>query len=136
MTNFKPRGSLHDKRLRYQYYPAESGLMVKLSIHHRDGGRNYFSGAVEARGIEMSITTVECSSTGNGVTVESSRPMEDGNGRVLLAEMARYSDKKLREMVERFDARAPEISATWSVDRAATIEMIRAIATDQHLLAA
>lgn len=137
MTNFKPRGSMHDKRIRYQYYPAESGMMVKLSIHHRDGGRNYFSGAVEARGIEMTITTIELGASGTpGVTVESSRPMEDGNGRVLLEETARYSDKKIKAMVERFDAHAPEISAMWSIDRAATIEMIRSVVSGEARLAA
>lgn len=136
MTNFKPRGSMHDKRLRYQYYPAKSGRMVKLSIHHRDGGRNYFSGANEARGIEMSISTIEVSESSNGVYVESSTPMDDSNGRILLLEMPRYSAKKLKQTVDLFDAHAPEISALWATDRAMAIAKIRSIVAGDARLAA
>jgi len=136
MNNFKPRGSMHDKRLRYHYYPAASGLMVKLSIHHRDGGRNYFSGANEARGIEMSISTIEVSQSSPGIMMESSKPMEDGNGRILLAEMPRYSAKKLEQTVELFDRHAPEISALWSVDRSLAIAKIRSIVAGDARLAA
>jgi len=136
MTNFKPRGSMHDKRLRYQYYPAKSGQMVKLSIHHRDGGRNYFSGANEARGIEMSISTIEVSESSNGVYMESSTPMDDSNGRILLLEMPRYSAKKLEQTVDLFDAHAPEISALWATDRAMAIAKIRSIVAGDARLAA
>lgn len=137
MDNFKARGSMHDKRLRYNYHPAENGRMVKLTISHRDGGRNYFSGAVEARGIEMSITTVSIADSGvSGVRVETSTPMDDCNGRVLLAELPRYSAKKLEQMVELFDEHAPEISALWPVDRALALAKIRAIVAGEARLAA
>lgn len=137
MTNFKPKGSMHDNRLRYQYYPVESGRMVKLSIHHRDGGRNYFSGANEARGIEMAISTIEIADSGvSGIRMESMSPMDDGNGRILLLELPRYSAKKLEQMVRLFDEHAPEISALWSVDRSLAFARIQSIAAGDARLAA
>ena len=137
MENFKARGSMRDKRLRYQYYPARNGMMVKLDIHHRDGGRNYFSGAMEARGIEMTISTVEIEASGTaGVTVEMSDPMGDGNGRILLAEVPRYSDKKLKSVVELFDGHARRICDMWAEDRDGTIALIRSVAAGEARLAA
>lgn len=137
MTNFKPRGSMRDNRVRYQYYPVESGRMVKLTISHRDGGMNYFSGASEARGIEMSLSTIEVSESGtSGIKMETMTPMDDSNGRILLLELARYSAKKLEQMVELFDEHAPEISTLWSIDRALTISKIRSIVAGNARLAA
>lgn len=137
MINFKPRGSMHDKRIRYQYYPAERGTMVKLTIAHRDGGRNYFSGANEKRGIEISLSTIEVSESGtSGVTMESYNPMDEGNGRLLLLEMPRYSAKKLEQIVELFDEKAPEISALWSIDRNLTITRIQSILAGDARIAA
>lgn len=122
MQNFEIRRSMRDKRARYLYYPTASGRMVKLAIDHRDGGRNYFSGGTESRGIEMVITTVEVAEG-----VETFSPFDNVNGRMLLMETARYSEKKIREMAELFDEHAPNISASWSVDRQGTLALIRSI---------
>jgi hypothetical protein len=135
MQNFKIRQS-RDGRARYLYYPAESGRMVKLEVSHRDGGMNYFSGRTEKRGIEIVITTIELSDQGRGMTMESSTPMNDENGRMMLVETPRYSARKLEKIATAIDARAPEISATWSADREGAKRLLVDIGQEMVRLAA
>lgn len=128
MQNFKVRGSAHNNRVRYQFYPATEGEMVKLDIHHRDGGTNMFSYKHEAKGIEISITQVKVQKVGNGMISEQSAPMADGNCRLLIAELGRYNAKKLEKVALAFDEAAPEISKLWTEDRDMAIDMIRTTA--------
>lgn len=129
MKNFEIRHSQRDTRVRYVFYPAAKGRMVKLSVHHRDGGQNYFSGGVETRGIEISLSTIELANSGfsSGGMMETSMPMSEENGRLLIVESPRYSAKKLEAIVELLDDHASEICAMWSVDRNGTVDLIRSI---------
>lgn len=117
MNNFKARHNAHKNRTRFEYHPAKTGEMVKLSISHRDGGRNYFSGADEKRGVEIVITHVSIGESGTpGVSIESSTPMSSGNSRLLVLETARYSSKKVEAVAKAFDDQAPELSRLWKED--------------------
>lgn len=120
MDNFKAKTYDKGKRTKFVYYPAESGKMIKISISHRDGGQNYFSGGNEKRGVEVSISQIELSDSGvRGIMMESIMPFDDVNGRLLVLETARFSQKKVEAVAEAFDAKAPEISRLWTEDRAA-----------------
>ena len=128
MQNFKPRGNMHDKRTRYLFYPANEGQMVKLDIHHRDGGVNFASYKQEARGIEIGITVINVGKAEGGVVFEQYSPMSDCNGRFLIVEQGRYSAKKLAKVVEAFDDAAPEICKLWMEDRQMAFDMVRTTA--------
>lgn len=128
MKHFKPRGSGHNNRVRYVYHSAETGKMVKISISHRDGGMNYFSGGTEKRGIEVSVATVEISERTAGSFVETSRPMEDGNARYLIAETPRYNKAKLERIASAMDAELPTLAKTWEDDLTAGRNLLVEIA--------
>ncbi len=129
MKNFKPRHNRRENRTRYEYLPAESGEMVKLAVSHRDGGRNYFSGADETRGVEIVVTHVTlCESGTPGVRIENSTPMSSGNGRLLVLETARYGAKKVESVARVFDERAPELVRLWKEDPAAGRKLLMELA--------
>ena len=124
MNNFKPRPMREGKRMRFSYYPAETGKMIKIEISHRDGGQNYFSGQTEVRGVQVIVSEVEIGSMG-GTRIETTAPMSNVNARLLIAEMPRYSEKKLAAIAQAFDPLVPQISAAWANDQQAGLRLLQ-----------
>lgn len=129
MNNFKAKRYKDGKRIRYVHYSGEEGRVMKLTISHRDGGMNYFSSRTEKRGIEIGITEVELSRMGDHV-MESSTPMDEVNGRLLVLELPRYSASKVEAVTRQFDAHAPEIARLWRQDNEAARTLLFATAED------
>lgn len=129
MSIFEERTSRDGKRKRFVYYPAESGPMIKLEISHREGGRNYFSGANEKRGIEIMASQIEVGDGGNGVMMETSMMVDNVSLRLLVLETPRYNAKKLEIVASTFEANAAEISAKLVANRKEALELLQQTAT-------
>jgi len=77
------------------YHQIKESEYAKIEVSYSLGGRDYFTGNNERRGIYVFFMTVEKSKTG-----ESYRPFASGNFKILAVELNRFSKKKMQAIVD------------------------------------
>ena len=95
--------------------------VVDADVHYRLGGTNIWSGAQEARGVELSMSVKEI-----GGGFESQRLGRDSRRsglRAFVLPLARNNPKQVARVAEALDDLAPAICAAWmdEHDRAKTM---------------
>jgi len=87
-----------------RYRKLEGDLHAKIEVCYSIGGRNFFDGSMERRGIYIFFTTVE-----KGKCCESYRPMSSKNFKILAVELNRFSNKKQQMIVDWVQAHKDEL---------------------------
>jgi hypothetical protein len=76
----------------------EGSKYLVIKAEHRAGGRNWFNGEIEQRGIEVSLSTKEIEDLGNGMISTRYCPTDSMNFRFLVHEYKRMNQKKIEKV--------------------------------------
>lgn len=82
-----------------KYIHIEGEKHLKVEIYYSKGGMNYFNYKVEPRGYWLSVSPVEVTRSGSGVTMESYAAFS--GKKVFLLEVKRQSDKAMTQAIEK-----------------------------------
>lgn len=113
MHNFHPT-----RQGEYMYRTGDEGEVVEVRVYHAAGGRNWFNGGVEPRGVYVSITPKELERTETGFSV--ARQLLGSGIKFFAVETTRKSPKKIKQVAELLDPHVAELAGRWRAEEQMT----------------
>jgi hypothetical protein len=91
-----------------QLLHIENNEYLEITVRHRVGGINHFSGKEEKRGVEVSFTHVI-----KDGCIHRSKPMDKRNFRILVFKYKRKSQKKIEAVSAYMTSNIEKIFELW-----------------------